>query len=179
MSWDKTKFAEVTEHELSTRCWGSGRLRLCKQPSCITRSQRTTCLTGLFINFSATVLKLCAQEVIALPQHPQALYLYDSTYLLTSAQGDFVIQNVTPSGDLKMPGCQSCLVRPTCDGRLQLPNAGLFFTRDTLSCLTESSKVVRILPSTLLRSLFDKLKEFEEVVAPELMGDIHQELLLH
>ena len=27
--------------------------------------------------------------------------------------------------------------------------------------------------------MFDKLKEFEEVVAPELMGDIHQELLMH
>ena len=78
-----------------------------------------------------------------------------------------------------MPGCQSCLVRPTCNGRLQLPNAGLFLTPDPLSCLTESSKVVRILPTPLLRSLFDKLKEFEEVVAPELMGDIHQELLMH
>ena len=117
--------------------------------------------------------------MVAFPQHPQALYLYDSTYLLTYAKGDFVIQNVTPSRDLKMPGCQSCLVRPTCDGRLQLPNAGLFLTPDPLSCLTESSKVVRILPTPLLRSLFCKLKEFEEVVARELMGDIHQEILMH
>ena len=179
MSWDKTNFAEVTEQDLSTHCWGSHRLRLCKQPFSTTRSQKTTCLTGLFFNLPATVLKLCAQEVIALPQHPQALYLYDSTYLLTSAKRDFVIQNVTPSGDFKMPGCQSCLVRPTCNGRLQLPNAGLFLTPDPLSCLTESSKVVRILPTPLLRSLFDKLKEFEEVVAPELMGDFHQELLMH
>ena len=179
MSWDKTNFAEVTEQELSTYCWGSHCLRLCKQPFSTTRSPKTTCLTGLFFNLPATVLKLCAQEVIALPQHPQALYLYDFTCLLTSAKGDFVIQNVTPSGDFKMPGCQICLVRPTCNGRLQLPNAGLFLTPDPLSCLTESSKVVRILPIPLLRSLFDKLKEFEEVVAPELMGDFHQELLMH
>ena len=178
MSWDKTNFKEVTEQELSTHCWGSHRSRLCKQPFSTTRSQKTICLTGLFFNLPATVLKLCAQEVIALPQHPQALYLYDSTYLLTSAKGDFVIQNVTASGDFKMPGGQSWLVRPTCNGRLQLPNAGLLLTSD-LSCLTESSKVVRILPTPLLRSLFDKLKEFEEVVAPELMGDIHQELLMH
>ena len=179
LSWDKTNFAEVTEQELSTHCWGSHRLRLCKQPFSNTRPQKTTYLKGLFFNLPATVLKLCAQEVIALPQHPQALYLYDSTYLLTSAKGDFVIQNVTTSGDFKMSGCQSCLVRPTCNGRLQLPNAGLFSTPDPLSCLAESSKVVRILPTPLLRSLFDKLKEFEEVVAPELMGDIHQELLMH
>ena len=88
MSWDKTNFAEVTEQEFSTHCWGSHRLRLCKQPFSKTKSQRTTCLTGLYFNLPATVLKLCAQEVVALPQHPQALYLFDSTYLLTSAKGD-------------------------------------------------------------------------------------------
>ena len=47
MSWDKTNFAEVTEQELSTDCWGSHRLRLCKQPFSKTKSQKTTCLTGL------------------------------------------------------------------------------------------------------------------------------------
>ena len=55
----------------------------------------------------------------------------------------------------------------------------IFDTRPTVVFLTEGSKVVRILPTPLLRSLFDKSKEFEEVVAPELMGDINQELLMH
>ena len=91
MSWDKTNFAEVTELELSTHCWDSHRLRLCKQPFSTTKSQKTTCLTGLYFNLPATVLKLCAHEVVALPQHPQALYLFDSTYLLTSAKGDFTM----------------------------------------------------------------------------------------
>ena len=127
MSLDQTNFAEVTEQELSTLLGLHG-LRLWKQPFSTSRSQKITCLTGLFFNLPAAVLKLCAEGVIALPQHPQALYLYDSTYLLTSAKGDFVIQNVTAAGDIKMPGCQSCLVRQTCDGRLQLPNAGLFLT---------------------------------------------------
>ena len=91
ISWDKTNFAEVTEQELSTHCWGSNRLRLCKQPFSTTRSHKTTCLTGLYFNLPATVLKLCAQEFVALPQHPQPLYLFDSTYLLTFAKGDFTI----------------------------------------------------------------------------------------
>ena len=117
--------------------------------------------------------------MIARPQHPQAFYVYDSTYLLKSAKGDFVIQNVTPSGDLKMPRCHSYPVQPTCDGRLQLTNAGCFLTPDPLSCFTECSKVVRILPTHILGSLFGKLKEFEEVVAPDLMGNIHQEFLMH
>ena len=73
MSRDKMNFAEVTEQELSTHCWGSHRLRLCKEPFSTTKKQKTTCLTGLYFNFPATVLKLCAQEVVALHQHPQAL----------------------------------------------------------------------------------------------------------
>ena len=42
MSSDKTNFAEVTEQELSTHCWGSHRLKLCKQPFSTTKSQMTT-----------------------------------------------------------------------------------------------------------------------------------------
>ena len=179
MSWDKTNFAEVTEQELSTHCWGSHRLRLCKQPFSTTKSQKTTCLTGLYFNLPATVLKLCAQEVVALPQHPQALYLFDSTYLLTSAKGDFTIQNLIEHGEIRVPGCQSCLVKPSCKGRLQLPNAGLFLTPDPLTCIQESSDIVRILPTPLLRPLFEGLKELEEVIPPELMGDVHQNLLSH
>ena len=180
MSWDKTNFAEVTEQELSTHCWGSHRLRLCKQPFSTTKTQKTTCLTGLFFNLPATVLKLCAQEVVALPQHPQAIYLYDSTYLLTSAKGDFTMQNMTGTIDYRVPGCQSCLVRPTCEGRLQLPKAGLFLTPDPVSCATgKASEIVRIMPTPLLRPLFENLKDLEEVIPPSLMGDVHQELLSH
>ena len=131
MSWDKTNFAEVAEQELSTHCWGSHRLRLCKQPFSTMKSQKTTCLTGLYFNLPATVLKLCAQEVVALPQHPQALYLFDSTYLSTSTKGDFTMQILTEQGEIRVAGCQSCLVKPSCKGRLQLPKAGLFLIPDS------------------------------------------------
>ena len=173
MSRDKTNFAEVTEQELSTHCWP------CKQPFSTAKSQKTTCLTGLYFNLPATVLKLCAQEFVALPQHPQALYLFDSTYHLTSAKGDFTMQNLTEQGEIRVPGCQSCLVKPSCKGRLQLPNVGLFLTPDSLTCIQESSDIVRILPTPLLRPLFEGLKELEEVIPPELMGDVHQILLSH
>ena len=179
MSWDKTNFAEVTEQELSTHCWGSHWLRLCKQPFSTSKSQRTTCLTGLFFNIPATVLKLCAQEVVALPQHPQALFLFDSTYLLTSAKGDLTMENLTDQGEFRVPGCQSCLVKPLCKGRLQLPNAGLFLTPDPLTCIQKSSDIARILPTPLLCPLFERLKDLEDVIPPELMGDVHQNLLSH
>ena len=82
-------------------------------------------------------------------------------------------------GEIRVPGCQSCLVKPSCKGRLQLPNAGLFLTPDPLTCIQESSDIVRILPTPLLRPLFEVLIELEEVIPPGLMGDVHQNLLLH
>ena len=44
---DIMNFAEVTDQELSTHCWGSHLLRLCKQPFSTTKSQKTICLTSL------------------------------------------------------------------------------------------------------------------------------------
>ena len=64
-------------------------------------------------------------------------------------------------------------------GRLQLPNAGLFLTPDPLTCVQESSDIVRIKPTPLLRPLFEGLKELEQVIPSELMGDVHQNLLSH
>ena len=172
MSWDKTNFVEITEQEYSTHCWGSHRLLLCKQPFTATKLQKTTCLTGLYFIFPATVLKLCAQEVVAVPQHPLALYLFDSTYLLTSANGDFTKQNLSEQREICVPGCQSWLVKPSCKGRLHPTDAGLFLTPDPLTCIQESSDIVRIPPTPLLRPLFERLKEIE-VIPPDLMGDVH------
>ena len=89
------------------------------------------------------------------------------------------MQNLTDQGEICVPGCQSCLVKPSCKGRLQLPNAGLFLTPNPLTCIQESSDIVRILPTPLLRPLFELLKDLEEVIPPELMGDVHQNLLSH
>ena len=68
---------------------------------------------------------------------------------------------------------------PSCRGRLQLPNAGLFLTPDPLTCIQDSSEIVQTLPTPLLRPIFERLKELEEVIPPELMRDVLQNLLLH
>ena len=57
------------------------------------------------------------------------------------------MRNLTDQGEIRVPGCQSCLVKPSCKGRLQLPNAGLLLTPETLTCIQESSDIVRILPT--------------------------------
>ena len=74
------------------------------------------------------------------------------------------MQNLTEHGKIRVPGSQSCLVKPSCKGRLQLPNAGLFLTPDPLMCIQESSDIVRILPTPLLRPLFEGLKGLKEVI---------------
>ena len=74
------------------------------------------------------------------------------------------MQNLADQEEIRVPGCQSCLVKPSCKGRLQLPNAGLFLTPDPLTCIKESSDNVRILPTPLLRPLFEGLKELDEVI---------------
>ena len=89
------------------------------------------------------------------------------------------MQNLSEQGEIRVPGCQKCLVKPSCRGRLQLSNAGLFLTPDPLTCIQDYSDTVRILPTPLLRSLFKRLKELEEVIPPELMGDVHQNFLSH
>ena len=89
------------------------------------------------------------------------------------------MQNLREQGEIRVPGCQICLVKPSCKSRLQLSNAGFFLTPDPLTCFQESSDTVRILPTPLLRPLFDRLKELEEIFPPEMVGDVHQNLLSH
>ena len=89
------------------------------------------------------------------------------------------MQNLTEQGETRVPGFQSCLVKPSCKGRLQLPNAGLFLTPHPYTCIQESSVIVRILPTPLLRPLLERLKDLEEVIPPELMAEVHQNLLSH
>ena len=89
------------------------------------------------------------------------------------------MQNLTEQGENRVLGCESCLVKPSCKGRLQLPNAGLFLTPDIFTCVQESSDIEQILPTPLLRPLFEGLKKLEEVIPTELMRDVNQNLLSH
>ena len=180
LSWDRTNFAEVSEEKLLDHCQGTGRLKLCKKPFAATVSQRTTCLTGLYFNLVSVVLKLCDQEVIPLPQQPQAEYLYDSTYLLTSADGNFLMQNFTEGRKTqKMNGCQSCLVKPSCNGRIQLPSGGLVLRPDPETCRNDAEGTVNILPAPQLRAIFGALAEIAQEVPYSLVSDLQGEILDH
>ena len=80
ISQRKDNFAEVTEEKLISHCSGSNRLKLCLKPFSMSRSGESTCLSSLFFDLQTSVLKLCAQQVVALPEEPYAEYLDDSTF---------------------------------------------------------------------------------------------------
>ena len=87
------------------------------------------------------------------------------------------MQHLTEQGEIRVLECPCCLVKPSYKDRLQLLNAGLFLTPDPLTCTQESTDIVRILPTPLLRPLFAGLKELDRIIPPQLMGDVHQNLL--
>ena len=84
---------------------------------------------------------------------------------------------MTEQCETQVLGGQISQVKPSCKGRLPLPNAGLILTPDPLN--SRVHQFCANLPIFLLGPLFEGLKELEEVILPELMGDVHQNLLLH
>ena len=178
LSWDRTNFAEVSEERLLAHCHGTGRPKLCKNSLVTTVAQGTTCLTGLYLNLVSVVNKLCEQEVFPLPQQPQAEDLYDSTYLLTLADGNFLMQNITEGKQArKIKGCQSCLIKPPCRGRIQLPSGGLVLRPDPETSLEGQENVVSILPAPHLGPTFGALAEVDREILSSLVSDLQGEIL--
>ena len=65
----KDNFAEVTEEKLISHCSRSNRLKLCLKLFSMSRSGEFTCLSNLFFDLQTSVLKLCAQQLVALPKN--------------------------------------------------------------------------------------------------------------
>ena len=87
------------------------------------------------------------------------------------------MQNMTATVNYHVPGCQPCLVRPMCEGRLLLPNTCLFLTHDPVSCANSKvSEIFRIRLISLLRPMFETLEDLEELFPPSIMGNVHQDL---
>ena len=48
-----------------------------------------------------------------------------------------------------MNGCQSCFVKPSCNGRIQLPSGGLVLRPDPQTCRIDGEGSVNILPAQI------------------------------
>ena len=45
------------------------------------------------------------------------------------------MHNLTEQEEIRVPGCQTCPVLPSCKDRLQLPNAGFLLSTDPFKCV--------------------------------------------
>ena len=179
-------FAEVTEGKMNSHCRGSSRLLLCMKPFPMARSSSATCLSSLFFNLPTSALRLCPHEVEILPDEAAAEYLDDSTYLITSSNDDFKFINYTRVKDQsqgeQIPGCKSCLIRPSCHGRVENPTGTIVLYPDSRTCQHNSSKVVIVEQHPLLQSLFEVLRTVENekigVKIPEtFVNAAHEEMI--
>ena len=161
----RDSFAEATEQQLTTHCQGTSRLRLCLRPVAMSRSSKSSCLASLFFNLQNTALKLCPQEVVALPEEPVAEYLGDSTYLLTSRSTAYQLYNYTGGRAVegeRIRGCKSCLLRPACNGRIETPDGSLVLNPDPRKCHHEAGLHITIKQNTVLASMFTLFEEIQE-----------------
>ena len=125
MSWDKTNFAEVTEQELSTHCWGTHRLRLCKQPFSTTKAQKTTCLTGLYFNLPATVRKIvCPSSCRATSTSAGPVFIrFDVSFNIR--EGRFYNAEFDKSRRNSRPGMPKLLSEALLQRKIATPERGL------------------------------------------------------
>ena len=89
------------------------------------------------------------------------------------------MQIFTEKGEIRITECQCYLVKPSCKSWLQVPNAGFSLIPDPFTCIQQSSDIVRILTTPLLRPSLEELEKLAEKLPLELKGDVHQNLLWH
>ena len=174
----RDNFAEIPGEVISAHCSGSNRLKLCFRPFAMSRSSESSCLASLFFDLPTNALKLCPQEVIVLPEIPTATYLDDSTYLVMSRDDDYTLFNYSRGAKDRgepIAGCRSCLLRPSCDGRIETPDGALVLVPDPRTCQYETGLTIMIRQHPLIQSLFATLEEAEKnlpgVMIPEILKE--------
>ena len=141
----------------------------------MSRNIESSCLASLFFNLPTVVLKLCPQE--ALPEMPTAMYLEDSTYLVASPNSDYKLFNYSQGSRERelIAGCRSCLLRRSCDGRIETPDGALVLVPDPRTCRYDSGLTTTIKQHPFIDTLFTALDEAERnlpgVVIPVILGE--------
>ena len=184
--WTPKCQAEVSGDIIAADCRGSSCLKLCFRPFAVSRSSESSCLANLYLNLPTTALKLCTQEVLVLPETLSAIYFEDSTYLVTSRDADCKLFNYSraakKSGEL-IRGCRSCLLRPSCNGRIETPDGGCIRTpdgalvriADPRTCQYKTGLTIIIQQHPLIRALFATLNEAKRNLAGVMIPEVLRE----
>ena len=89
---DNSKYAELSATTLS-QCSGTNRIKLCTKGFFTTMDETFLCLTSLFYEYSIPALCNCLVDSVLLPEAPEASYLADGLYHLTSRTARLQVKN--------------------------------------------------------------------------------------
>ena len=111
---DNTKFAESAASTLQ-QSTGSNRIKLCRKGFLAATDETLLCLTSLYFNQDIPALRNCPVSSILLPEAPQAIYLANGVYHLTSRNPTMDIKNDSRTNGLSLStiDCQTCVFGPS------------------------------------------------------------------
>ena len=71
--------------------------------------------------------------------------------------------------------CRSCLLRPSCDGRIEIPDGALVLVPDPRTCQYETGLTITIQQHPLIRALFATLNEAERNLPGVMIPEVFRE----
>ena len=105
---------------------------------------------------------------------PGRLNLFGNAYI----RFDYTLCNYSRGAKERgepISGCRSCLLRRSCDGRIETPDGALVLVPDPRTCQYETGLTVTIRQHPLIRTLFATLEEAEKnlpgVMIPEILRE--------
>ena len=178
------RHAVLTKQQLDD-CVGSTTISICNNGFAL-NSHADSCLYSLMKEDEMTALKDCETESIQLPVKEQAQNLGYGRWLITSATGDFRLQEHSTDDSImneqEWEGCQSCIITLTCGKQFKTHNFKI--TADLETCADGQSTQLNIRLADPLARIFNLLPSLESMphipdirtAQRELLQDIQLEI---
>ena len=181
---ERRLFVGMTMYDFVTQCPLSGRVRLCKRPSLWNKLTKDECLTNLYLGHEDAAIRTCHHTVVDIPKEVTAEYLEDSVYLVTAGSNNYSFRNYSaPSRKpVMVPGCRSCLIRPTCDGHIENYSGSMELRADWRSCGHGIGSIIHIRQPPSLTVILGELDQaerrlLERPAPPHLKRDLQQRVM--
>ena len=160
----RNEIALLTDEQLKY-CLGSQSMSICYH-SFSTDTSRHTCLATLFFGETVDALQACEVRNVQLPQREEATNLGNGQWLLTSANPNFIMKEISlnetnPVELRRHAGCSSCLISLPCGSYIEGPHVRL--RPDMITCATETPFRINSTLTSELHSLFKLLPEIEHL----------------
>ena len=132
-----TNFAELAASTLQ-QCTGSNRIKSCRKGFSTTFDETLLCLTSLRLNQDKPALRKCSVSSVLLPEAPQAIYLANGVYHVSSRNPTMDIKNESRTHGLSLStiDCQACVLRPSCESTIYNNQGDFVLSPDMEACKT-------------------------------------------